>query len=186
MSIAKKLYLLIFSAILGLLILTGLSIYQINKVNAAASYANINTVPSLVELDNARNGWASIRIALWRYLDMTDPAQKSQFEQQMKDEHSKVIAAFEKFEKEDISDETDRTLLQTERGLFAEYEITREKSIALAKAGKEEEAKKLALSIPAVIDKLASTFSEHKKHNIALGKQGAELAGATIKMSSPS
>ena len=93
MTIAKKLYALILTALLGMLALTGLSMYQLNKVNTAASYGIVNTVPSLLALDDARSAFASLRLALWRYLGTTDPAMRSRFEKNMTDAHAKVIDA---------------------------------------------------------------------------------------------
>ena len=53
MTISKKLHLLIFSVLLGLVILTGLNVYQIDRVNRAASYATNNTVPSILAIQDA-------------------------------------------------------------------------------------------------------------------------------------
>ena len=63
MTISKKLYLLIFSVVLGLVLLTGLSVYQIDKVNTSASYATVNTVPSILAIDDASDAAFTIRVA---------------------------------------------------------------------------------------------------------------------------
>lgn len=47
LSVAQKMLLLASSALLGIVLLTGISQYLMNKVYEAASYADINTVPRL-------------------------------------------------------------------------------------------------------------------------------------------
>ena len=53
MTIAQRLYILVLAAVLGLVGLSGLGYFQIGKVYTAANYANVNTVPSMLVLNNA-------------------------------------------------------------------------------------------------------------------------------------
>ena len=65
MTVAKKLYVLIAVAILGMVLLAGVGTYQIERVNTAASFSTVNTVPSILELDRTINAMYSVRIATW-------------------------------------------------------------------------------------------------------------------------
>lgn len=181
MTIAKKLYLLVAAVIIGLAVLTGISMLQIDKVNTAASYANVNTVPSLLALDDARSAASSIRLALWKTLAESDPALRKSFAKQMSDFEIKVTDALNTYGKEDISDDKDRALLQADRDTFAAYEKTRGDVVALVAAGKVEEAKAATLAQQPVIDKMAKAFEDHKAYNVQLGKQGTDTATDTLK-----
>lgn len=181
MTIAKKLYLLVAAVIAGLAVLTGISMLQIDKVNTAAGYANVNTVPSLLTIDDARSAASSIRLALWKTLAENDPGLRKTFAKQMSDFEIKVIDALNRYEKEDLSDDKDRALLQADRDAFAAYEKTRSDVVAMVAAGKVEEAKAATLAQQPVIDKMAKAFEEHKAYNIQLGKQGADTATDTLK-----
>ena len=181
MTIAKKLYALIFTTLLGLFGLTILSIHQLDKVNTDASYSTVNTVPSLLTLDAARSSFASVRLALWRYLGTTDAQMRARFEQDMIKGHAKVLEALEQYEKEDISNDADRKLLEVDRQEFAMYEKARETAMAMTASGKIDEAKAYMLSQQGLVDKATKAFEDHKEFNVALGKQGGETAAATMK-----
>ncbi|QDD64507.1 HAMP domain-containing protein [Herbaspirillum seropedicae] len=184
MTIAKKLYALIFTTLIGLFGLTILSIHQLDKVNTDASYSTVNTVPSLLALDAARSSFASIRLALWRYLGTTDAQMRARCEQDMIKGHAKVLEALDQYEKEDISNDADRKLLEVDRQEFAMYEKARATAMAMTASGNIDEAKAYMLSQQGLVDKAAKAFDDHKEFNVALGKQAGETAAATMKTAS--
>ena len=53
MTIAQRLYGLIFVAVLGLVLLAAAGMYQMDKVYTATNFTNVNTVPSILTLDEA-------------------------------------------------------------------------------------------------------------------------------------
>jgi len=181
MSIAKKLYLLIFSVVLGVVLLTGLNIYQIDKVNDAASYATINTVPSLLALGEATDNVFVQRISALKYITDTDPTRRSAEEKTMTETHAKVIDALNKYEKEDISDATDSAMLLADREAFASYEAIRAQAMKQAAAGAGDAALQALLASKTTVDKMMATFAEHRNYNEKLGKQGAEIGMKTMK-----
>jgi methyl-accepting chemotaxis protein len=181
MTISKKLHLLIVSVLLGLAILTGISVYQIDRVNRAASYATVKTVPSILTIQDASDAAYSIRVALWKYIADADPAVRSSTEKAMSAAHVKVIEALNKYEKENIADKNDAELLRAARETFAVYEKQREIVMAVAAAGKIEEAMNSMLASQGAVDKMMNAFAEQKKYNEKLGKQGAETATATMQ-----
>ncbi|MFX5801524.1 hypothetical protein ABTE09_20660, partial [Acinetobacter baumannii] len=72
-----------------------------------------------------------MRVGIWRYAAATDAATRAKLEKSMNTNRDKVIAAFDRYEKEDLSDATDRQLLQADRDAFADYEKSRQAVIAL-------------------------------------------------------
>src|SRR5476649_1649136 len=77
MTIAQRLYLLIFTAIVGLASLAGLGLLQIEKVFTVTNFTNVNTVPSLLALDEAFIPAAVLRVQVWQYLALSDAEKKS-------------------------------------------------------------------------------------------------------------
>src|SRR5471030_1769892 len=131
MTIAQRLYLLIFTAIVGLASLAGLGLLQIEKVFTVTNFTNVNTVPSLLALDEAFIPAAVLRVQVWQYLALSDAEKKSGLANAMALEHAKVIEALNKYEKEDLTDDRDKALL-VDRTALAEYDALREKVLALA------------------------------------------------------
>ena len=180
MTIARKLYLLISAVVIGFILVTGLSIFEINKVNKAASYGTVNTVPSLLDLGTATKNLANIRVLIWRYLADPSAAEKVEINKTMSDSHDRVLAALAKYEKEDLSDDTDKGMLAAERATFADYEQMRGKAQALADAGSVDDARKLMATGSGIVAKMVKAFDDHLSYNEKLGKQGAEAATTTI------
>ncbi|WP_413457014.1 methyl-accepting chemotaxis protein [Herbaspirillum huttiense] len=182
MTIANKLRLLLLAVVLGLASLTGLSVYHSNRIADAASYSAVNTVPSLLTLGEAGEAIFRIRVGIWRYAAATDPAVRAKLEKSMNTNRDKVIAAFDRYEKEDLSDATDRQLLQADRDAFADYEKSRQAVVALGAAGKTEEAL-LAVEHQVVPpgDKLIGALAAHRQYNAQLGQQGVQTAQASLR-----
>ncbi|NNM83404.1 MAG: hypothetical protein HKL98_12505 [Burkholderiales bacterium] len=64
MTVAQKLYSLVFLAVLGLAGLSWESYYQIERVYTAANFANVNVVPSLVDLNAVVKDFDELRISV--------------------------------------------------------------------------------------------------------------------------
>ncbi len=182
MTISCKLRLLLLAVILGLASLTGLSIHHSNRIADAASYSAVNTVPSLLVLGEAGEAIFLIRVGIWRYAAATDPAVRAMLEKSMSTNHDKVIAAFDRYEKEYLSDATDRKLLQADRDTFADYEKSRQVVIALGAAGKTEEAlQAVEQQVVPPGNKLISALASHRQYNAELGQQGVQTAQTSLR-----
>ena len=183
MTVAQRLYLLIFSAVVGMASLAGLGIVQMDKVYTAASYANINTVPSLLTLDKAFEPLALVRARVWQHILLSDHAKKAEMAQKINAVHAQTVAALDKYEKEDITDDKDKALLAADRSALDAYDIVRAKVLALSDAGKTEEARDLMLANANVANRTSDVLNEHRQYNAGLGAKGAEDAAATLKSS---
>ncbi len=177
MTITNKLRLLLLAVVLGMASLTGMSIYQSNKIADAASYTSTNIVPSLLVLGDAGEAVFRIRVGIWRYAASTDAATRAKLEKSMRLESEKVLAAFERYQKENLTDATDTQLLQADRDAFADYEKSRQTVLALGAEGKTEQALQAVeqLVVPPG-DKLINALAAHRRYNEQLGRQAAQSA----------
>ena len=179
MTIAKRLYALILSVVLGLAALAGASIYQMDRVYTAASYATVNTVPSLLSLNAAFVPFAQMRTAVWQHLASKDAAQRAALETGIAEARVAVGKALEQYEKENISDEQDRTLLAADRAVLARYDTVRDKVMALSKAGELDAARDLLMENQPIIKQLIDALAAHHKYNEDLARKGAAEGAAT-------
>ena len=175
MSILKKMSLLVASALLGILVLVGVSEYQLRRVYEAANYGNINTVPSLVVLHEAFAPLATLRTEVWQHIAQTDDAARTELERKIADNRRQVDEAFKKYEPL-LSDAKDKALLDADRTLMTEYDELREKALALGRQNKNTEARDLLMSRASVFTGLWSAFADHYQYNVDLGKKGAQDA----------
>ncbi|MDY7538814.1 methyl-accepting chemotaxis protein [Undibacterium sp. RTI2.1] len=182
MTIAQRLYLLIFSAFLGLAGLAGFGIYQMNKVYTATNYANVDTIPSISSIGIASGDIAQLRLLLWQYLALSDASQRDAVEKEMKVTYAKVMETFAAYEKEYISSKEEKAMLDADRVAFKDYNALREKVLEMAKIGKSDEGRDLlVLNLGTISKKLNESLSAHTKFNMDLGKTVAEEGAATLK-----
>jgi len=184
LTVAQKMALLAGSALFGIALLTGLGQYQMGKVFDAANYGNTNAVPSLVVLDDLRKQVLLLRVGANRHLINSDPAKLSEIENMIKGFRTAINAAFKKYIDDGlVSDEKDKELLEQEKKLFEQYDPLIEPIFAESRAGRTEQALKLAENAAPFARKLSDVIDEQFEHNVKLAKKGAEEANA-VKTSS--
>ncbi len=69
MTVIKNITLLVFTAMLGVFVLGGTSFYLTSEINSSASFASVNTVPSLLDIDRAAEAFASLHALQWEHLN---------------------------------------------------------------------------------------------------------------------
>ncbi|NDI85281.1 methyl-accepting chemotaxis protein [Undibacterium crateris] len=180
MSIAKRLYLLIGIFFLVLITVSGFGIMQMNKIFNATNYANVNTVPSMIEISHMFRASASTRVQMWQHLSASTPEQKAAIEKSLNERHQDVLASFERYEKSLITDDKDRVLTGKSRKAYEEFATMRNKALALSSEGKLDEARDFAMANRPISNRMADTLDELKDYNAELGIKSAAEAMATL------
>jgi methyl-accepting chemotaxis protein len=183
MTIAQRLYALIFLAAAGLVTLSGISIYQIGKVYTTTNFANTNVIPSLLDLGISSRTFARMRLQIGQYVTVKDASKRGELESAIKDSHAKTIEAFDKYEKEFVANDADKALLAADRSSLAEYDSMRDRVMALAKEDKLDEANELLMANAAIGTKVNDAIFAHNKYNEEIGQKSADDAEATLKSS---
>ena len=180
MSIAKRLYLLIGIFFLMLITVSGFGILQMNKIFNATNYANVNTVPSMIEISHMFRASASTRVQMWQHLSASTPEQKAAIEKSLNEQHQNVLASFERYEKSLITDDKDGVLTDKARKAYEEFTTMRNKALALSSEGKQDEARDFAMTNRPISNRMADTLDELKEYNAELGIKSAAEAMATL------
>ncbi len=177
LTVAQKMTLLAASALLGIGLLTGLAYHQMNKIFDAANYSTVNSVPSLVVLDDFRNQFLRLRIAINRHILNTESAKLAEIETAIKTHRDGAHAALNKYDGF-ISDSKDKALLDDQKKFYAEYEGQIDGILAVSRQNQSEKALALAEKVYVAAEKIAHTLNEHFDYNVALAKKGADEAAA--------
>ena len=180
MTIAKRLYALILAVIVGLAALAGFNIYEMDRVYTAANYATVNTVPSLLTLNEAFVPFTQMRTSVWQHMASKDAARRDALEAAIRQARAAVDKALDKYEKENLSDEQDKALLATDRAVLLRYDGVRDKVLALSKAGQLDAARDLLMANQPVIKQLVDALEAHLRYNESLASKGAADGAATI------
>ncbi|MBV8659189.1 MAG: methyl-accepting chemotaxis protein [Burkholderiales bacterium] len=174
MTVASRLALLVCVATLGLGTLGTLALYEIKQVYTSANYCNINSLPSVVVLDDAFLDIVAIQglaeKAALADADSTRAALLGQLEHQ----RVRLNTDLKRYEPL-ISDAHDQHLLETDRALLADYDKLRSEGLALNGATAERAYSLLEKTAP-VIEKLNASFAEHRLYNAQLSQAGDDAA----------
>ena len=177
MTVKAKMTVLLLIAVVGMVALSVMSQYQAARVYDSASYGTVNSIPSLLVLDDAFSELALLRTRVWQHIAQTDAAEKTKLEKQMSDDLKKLDDALKRYEPL-LSDDKDRSLLAAERTSLAEYNDMRLKAIELSNDHKPTEARDLLMANQAVLAKVWDDFTAHRDYNEVLSKNAGEEAGS--------
>ena len=178
MTIANRLLALVAGAIVSLLALSGLNLYQMQRVYSAANYANENVVPSIERLNHVTAEFGRARVRAYRYLIQTDPAQRAELDkllQEARGSMEKALADYAGL----IANDEDRRMLEAERESLAHYNRSVDAALALARAGRNEEAQQLLLKhVPDAL-RFEDQLTAHTRFNEQIGKDAAAVGTET-------
>ena len=179
LSVGKRFTVLIVVSMLGLLATASVSLLQIQNVYTAARYAQINTVPSIVILDDAQAAFTAMH-ALSHPDNFATDDEKKNLAQKIDAAQEKLTAEFLAYEPL-ISDETDKRMLATDQTLLSEFNLAHEKMRALVQDGKISDANSIAKDqLLHAAQKMDAALMAHRAYNVALGNAGAKMAEAII------
>ncbi|MBV8659190.1 MAG: methyl-accepting chemotaxis protein [Burkholderiales bacterium] len=177
MNIAVRLLILIASAMVGVIGVTVVGEYQINQVYESANYCNVNSVPSILVLDDAFENFARLQNLVTQHILSADDSQKGAFEQQIATVRPAIEAAFKKYEPL-VSDDHDKQMLQDDRAALAAYDTVREQIMTASKGHQDDDARRLLSTSGPLVDKLTNLLHAHRDYNVKLSDQGDKDAQA--------
>ena len=174
-SVSGKVSLLASISLVGIALLGVVSELEMTRVYASASYANDNTVPSLLVLDQATDSLALRRTSFWQLLGQTDSAQTLEIERGMQGSRQAIDGALKGYEPL-LSDNKDRELLLADRVALQAMDELLNRAVTLIRADRRGEARDLAMTNQATLQAAFAAFEAHRQYNKALGQQGARDA----------
>ncbi|MDT4289207.1 methyl-accepting chemotaxis protein [Methylomonas sp. MO1] len=178
MTVTQRLLILIGSAVLGLAGLAGFSYVQIDKVYTAANFNSVNTLPSVLMLNDVADEISNIRAQVWQHILLTDKTAKDALEQKIDANRAKIDSVLKEYEPL-LYDEEDGRLLAADRENLMAYDALRMKVRDLSRAGKMEDARDAMIDGQAAIRKLIDGFADHSGYNQKLGKTSSDTAAST-------
>ncbi|WP_169449823.1 HAMP domain-containing methyl-accepting chemotaxis protein [Paludibacterium yongneupense] len=108
--------------------------WQIGQDQDRLAFVQQKAIPAILQLDIAKGNLANMRIAAYRHLSVTDPAEKQAAESDLATAFAGFNNALAAYEQAAILDETARKLLATERTDVTAYHQVAEKVIGLSRA----------------------------------------------------
>ncbi len=178
MTVAKKMALLICAALLGILTLMISNLLQMGQVFDKANYSNINSIPSLVDLNSTMRSFSQVRIRVYRHLLSTDPQKIHEADQSIQEARKAVEDGFRKYENL-ISDDKDRQMLNQSKTLFDDYMRQLEVPLAFSRQLKKDEARDALDKNIELAKKLNTSIEDHILYNEKISEASAREAAET-------
>lgn len=178
MSIAKRLTLLVLTALVAMLLMAGINHQQMNKVYEAANFNSINVVPSILTLNDAIVDFSRIRVRVYRHVMATDPKEIAEADRMIIEARQMVDENLKKYEPL-LFDDEDRRLLGVERKALADYNTGVDRLLEFSRENKNDEAKAQLKIVAKQAIVLNDAFVAHMKYNADLGAKSSAEAAAT-------
>ncbi|MQA23341.1 methyl-accepting chemotaxis protein [Rugamonas rivuli] len=177
LTVAHKMIVLAGAALAGILLLAGVSQYQMDKVYESASYSTVNTVPSLVVLDRLRDAFLRMRIRVNQHVLNTDDKKMAEIDTQVADMRKAVDDNLKKYEAL-LSDDKDKSILAREKESWAKVQPQIEAVLVESRANRNEKARIALEQARPEIQVMQAAIDNHFDYNIELGKKGSDDAEA--------
>ena len=181
LTVAHKMIVLAGAALAGILLLAGVSQYQMEKVYESASYSTVNTVPSLVVLDRLRDAFLRMRIRVNQHVLNTDDKKMAEIDNQVAEMRKAVDDNLKKYEAL-LSDDKDKAILERERASWAKVQPQIEAVLVESRANRNDKARVALEQARPEIQVMQAAIDNHFDYNIELGKKGADEAEAMKKV----
>jgi methyl-accepting chemotaxis protein len=180
MKIGARLNVVLLVALIALCGITGFGVYQTGRVYEVASYAEVNSVPSIVVLGDAQAAFdAAVRLTI-QQIYSGDVAQMNAQDQQVRQKQREMEIQFKNYEPL-VSDDKDKGMLATDRALASQIASVRAEVLALFRDGKKEEATAIAgTSLVKLVSQLDGALAAHRSYNVELAQNGARVAKDTF------
>jgi methyl-accepting chemotaxis protein len=181
MSIRKKIMFLLGVALLALVAVGGIGLWQLHGAQARFQFVEDNIFPSIKLLQEAERDVSDLRIMTHKHLIDGDPEQKAEDEKLIREKYQAFQEKIAQYEKNLITDATDRTLLETDKADMAEYWIANQAFLEKSRAG-EVAGAAINLERGTVYlagKKIRKQLQDHIEYNYTLGgEQGQKNLAA--------
>ena len=172
MKLTQRLVIALSTALIALLGIGALGLWQLKQANARFEYIQANIFPSLRVMQEARGFLTNSRMSTYQHALMSDPAHHKEVERAIQEADEKLDAKLSEYEQNFISDDTDRQLLVADRAALKIYRATRSLYLEKSNAG-EMETVRTMLRTNLKEDALAArgSLAKHEEFNYAMGEK---------------
>lgn len=178
MTIARRLAILPVMALMGILLISMVLMHDIGSVYHSASYANDNSLPSMLALQKLDSNFIGVRLNVWQHVATPDAAGLAAAEKQMAGRRQKVDDALNEYEAL-AADQKDKDMLAADRAAILYYDTIMAKVLPLSRAGHKNEAIEVLMGVKAELAKATDALIQHQKYNVEMAATASEAAAHT-------
>ena len=178
MTIAQRMIALIATSIVCLLVLSGVSYYQMDKVYAQANYGNTQVVPSIEKLSAAAIAFLRTRGQVFSHVINNEQDAYAPIEKSISESFAEIDKQLKDYEAI-ITDSEDKRLLDDEKAILNEYRKSVDPILKMSRDFYKEKAFQEIQAAWPIGEKLTKAFAAHTAFNEKSGAQKGQEAIAT-------
>ncbi len=180
MTIARRLAILIFLAIVGLLIVGGIGLYEMGRINKGLMFANSDSIPSISTVDKIESTYLKLRTRVLYHLLASSASEKAEHEKLLEQYKAEMAKLVDGFANNLTSNARDKQYIEDTRKLLDEYYKTIQRALELSRANKTDEARDFLLDAGyKVAQQVTTNMEEHAHYNAELAAAAAKEAEAS-------
>ncbi|MEJ0002838.1 MAG: methyl-accepting chemotaxis protein [Pararobbsia sp.] len=167
MSISQRLILVLATALMALVVLGSVGLWYLHEAQDRFEYVQVNILPSLRELDNIKLEASGFSRLDYRYLISSEAAAKEAVKQEGDVLDRSLDKRIATYEHDDISDDTDRQMLEVDKANLAAYRAAIQDFQAKARSDDQAGAKAMLIDGPVRMAsaKLLAGLDRHIEYN---------------------
>ena len=178
MSISRQLIVMLTIAIIGICSVFMISYYKMGEVYTKTNYSNVNTVPSVLILNEIMEDYYYLRVYAFEFLSANDQKSMDESAAMIKDirvQLDKEMTSYFAL----ISDAKDKELAEKDKEILNQYNALLDQFLELSKANKKEEARTLAFAKRPFLATIGETLRNHMNYNKDMSAMMANEASTT-------
>lgn len=168
MTIKKRLFACFSIALLALLFVGGFGIKALDDAQKRFENVQTDMLPSIVDLSVISNDFYSLRIIGFRELITSTVEERADLDKNRQTTSQRLDQAFAKYEAQDISNDTDRRLLEADRETAKSYQKTLAEMVTKVRSGERDSALKMFLpggQLPTTGSEMQKALTAHVAFN---------------------
>lgn len=175
MSVAKRMYLLIAVAAIGLISLSGLGYFQMSKVYDEVNVSNVSAIPSAVKLDAVIADFEKLNGLIWQHMATTENDKMRAIEENVATTHQLLTTHLTEYESV-VTNEQDKQLLKADKESIAAYDEMASSVLTTSLENDKIAARDLLLAGIESIHAVQKSLANHRDFNFNYASDAAKNA----------
>ncbi|MCP2091849.1 UNVERIFIED_ORG: methyl-accepting chemotaxis protein [Paraburkholderia sediminicola] len=181
MTLSRRLLLTLSVALMALVSVGAVGLWRLNQAQQRFEYVQTNIIPSIKELGNVKSEIGDYARLNYRYLLSTDDAGRAAAETALDALNQSVDQHIGTYLRDDISDDTDRQMVERDKANLAAYRAAIQNLQAKARNGDLEDAEAMLADGGAVRNAFATMTTGVENHIAYNDKLSHDLGDANNK-----
>jgi len=146
MTLSRRLLLTVSVAVLALIFVGSISLWRLNQAQQRFEYVQANIIPSVKELEDVKSDTGDYARLDYRFLLSTDEAGRAIVEADVDALNKGIDQHIATYQRDDISDDTDRQMLEADKADFAAYRAALQTFKAKVRTGDQDGAQAMLMA----------------------------------------